>query len=376
MEDEYGTMTSDGLTHEIPSFTLECGTVLHGLQVRYRVWGHLNPERDNVLVVCHALTGNADLESWWGELLGPGKPFDTDKYLVFCANILGSCYGTTGPSSVNPDTGKVYGIGFPAVTVRDTVAAHRAAVQHGLGAKSVKCVIGGSLGGMQALEWAMMPDYVHAVLPMACGAYHHAWQIAMSELQRQALYMDPKWNDGILDTQHPPKCGLALARMIAMVSYRTPHAFNLKFGRKTHDGLMATADTATIPTAAREGPGYAYYEAKRYLEYQGIKFLSRMDAWSYKAITEQMDSHDLGRGRGGIQSALASIRMPVHVIGISSDVLYPVAEQEEIVKHIPHSTYKVIESPEGHDGFLLEQKAISTEIKTFLAALDKPKARL
>jgi homoserine O-acetyltransferase len=193
-DDEYGEMRADGHTHIFDAHRLENGSALQQVPVNYKTWGTLNPERDNALVVCHALTGNASLDSWWGDLLGPGRPFDTSRYFIVCANILGSCYGTCGPASVNPATQRPYGSAFPAVTVRDTVRLHARLLREALGVQSVACVVGGSLGGMQTLEWACCePAMVRAVVAMACGADHAPWQIAYGESQRQAIYADTNW---------------------------------------------------------------------------------------------------------------------------------------------------------------------------------------
>ena len=203
LDDEYGEMTSDGQTYRVPErFVLESGRALDGVEVRYATYGELNAARTNCVVVCHALTGNHDLASWWGEMLGSGNVFDTDKFFVVCANMLGSCYGTTGPTSFDSRRQRRYGASFPDVTVRDSVRAHCAMVTRGLGVRGVACVVGGSLGGMQALEWGAMygPDaampLVRSLVVLCAGSHHHAWQIGVSEAQRQAIYADPDWREG------------------------------------------------------------------------------------------------------------------------------------------------------------------------------------
>ena len=367
MEDEYGAMDSDGETFVVPRFTLESGEVLREATVRYKTWGALNEARDNVMVVCHAMTGNAALDQWWGGLLGPGCVFDTDKYHVVCANILGSCYGSSGPADANPATGRKYGGDFPAVTVRDTVALHRRMVEEGVGARGVSVVVGGSLGGMQALEWAFHEDLVDRAVVMACGGRHHAWQIAISEAQRQAIYSDPAWRGGHYAPSRPPHAGLSIARQFAMVSYRTHTAYEDKFGRSRQG--EGEGDDGAHAAAVAAGEAEDTFEVESYLRYQGERFLSRFDAGSYVAITKQMDTHDVGRGRnprGCHQEALRALNTPVLVVGITSDVLYPVAEQEELAALIPNAKLAVIDSPEGHDGFLLEQEAISSHLNEFL----------
>lgn len=203
MKDEYGKMDSSGETFTVDEFLLEGGDILRGAQVRYSSFGNLNEKKDNVLVVCHALTGNSRLDQWWGGLLGPGLPFDTDKYFIICANVLGSCYGSSGPTSINPDTGDMWGKQFPKVTIRDTVRIHMRMVSEYIGASHVACVVGGSMGGMQALEWALLGgSFVKSVVVIGCGASHTAWQIAISETQRQAIYADPKWRGGDIDLRY------------------------------------------------------------------------------------------------------------------------------------------------------------------------------
>uniref|UniRef100_A0A7S3V5A9 AB hydrolase-1 domain-containing protein n=1 Tax=Chaetoceros debilis TaxID=122233 RepID=A0A7S3V5A9_9STRA len=376
MDDEYGEMTADGHTYVYPqSFKLENGQELPHAQIRYMTYGTLNESRDNVLVVCHALTGNASLHSWWGDLLGPGLAFDTDKYFVVCCNILGSCYGSSGPATpINGKDGEVYGIKFPDISVQDTVKLQLHMLQDDLKINSVKCVIGGSFGGMQTVEYAAQAGsvaspfavddesgsaapFVRSVMPIACGAAHTAWQIALSEVQRQAIYADPKWNNGNPSLDDPPTTGLSVARQMGMISYRTPRGYDSKFGRNLRE----------------EEPAYgakANWEVKSYLEYQGYKFLSRFDPITYTKLTEQMDSHDVGRGRGGRENALTSIRIPAKILGIDSDILYPLEEQEELAKLFPNGELGVIKSDAGHDGFLLEQDQVAEYITEFLNSHD------
>jgi len=282
MEDEYGEMTNDGHTYVHPKpYILESGEVLHNAQVRYMTYGTLNTTRDNVLVVCHALSGNASLHSWWGDLLGDGLAFDTQQYFVVCCNILGSCYGSTGPNSIIPGTtNKKYGASFPDVTVRDNVRLQLHMLQDDLKIHSVKCVIGGSFGGMQVVEYSVQAGttngpfttlnhhghtvpFIRSVLPIACGATHNAWQIAMSEVQRQAIYADSKWNNGQPSMDDLPLKGLSVARQIAMVSYRTAHGYESKFARRLKD------DKAQYGSKAK-------WQVKSYLEYQGKKILDKI----------------------------------------------------------------------------------------------------
>ena len=378
MDDEYGEMTADGNTyvHSTP-FVLESEETIENAQVRYMTYGTLNEARDNVLVVCHALTGNASLHSWWGDLLGPGLAFDTDKFFIVSSNILGSCYGSTGPASrkfINGVEKDIYGMSFPDVSVRDSVKLQLHMLRTDLDVRSVKCVIGGSFGGMQAVEFAAQAgrvdspfsvddqygnatSFVRSVMPIACGAAHTAWQIGISEVQRQAVRSDPKWNGGNPSWDDPPIDGLSLARQIGMISYRTPQGYENKFGRTLRDGSPAYGSDAQ-------------WDVKSYLEYQGYKFLSRFDPITYVKLTEQMDTHDVGRNRGGKENALSGVRIPCQVLGIDSDILYPLYEQEELSKLFPNGDLKVINSDAGHDGFLLEQDQVANYISSFLAAHD------
>jgi homoserine O-acetyltransferase len=401
MKDEYGVMDDSGETFSLDHFTLESGETLKDVQVRYRAFGRLNDARDNVIVVCHALTGNAQLDQWWGTMLGPGKVMDTDKYLVVCANVLGGCYGTTGPQSINPDTGRPYGMDFPDVTIRDSVKLHHRMLLDGVGAQSVRAVIGGSMGGMQALEWVVEgKSYVRSAVIIGCGAAHSAWQIAISETQRQAIYADPAWKGGYYLPEEPPRAGLAVARQIAMVSYRTASGYARKFGRRREKegagaGAEAGAGGQEIATSK------AKFQARNYLEYQGHKFVGRFDPVTYVKLTEQMDSHDIGRGRAGdlyadatsssssssslggrdatgglpeddeiLSRVLGATSAQCMVVGIDSDILYPLAEQQKLAQYLPHAMFRLISSPEGHDAFLLEHGQVGGFIAELLAATE------
>ena len=359
LKDDYGVIDTAGMQRwTCPSFTMESGETLTAVPVCYQSYGQLNAARDNVIVVCHALTGHAGLHDWWGSLLGPGLAFDTSRYLIVCANLLGSCYGTAGPTETDPRTGRAYGADFPVATVRDSVALHRRLVFEHLQARKVCCAIGGSLGGMQALEWGLScPDSLQSLVALACNAKHSAWQIAINHSQRQAIYADPLWQGGRYSASAPPAAGLSVARQFAMITYRTQPVYQTKFGR--------SVTAAPSPQhAAQLSPAF---EVERYLMYQGNKLLSRFDANSYVRLTQQLDSHDVGRGRGGEQAALAQLQQPVLVMGIDSDVLYPMHEQQELAAMIPNSSFVAVRSLEGHDGFLLEQQQIGAQISAFIS---------
>lgn len=348
MKDDYGNLDSCGETYIAQNFELECGQILKEAHARYNTYGELNSSKSNCIVVCHALSGNSRLDQWWGSMLGPGRVFDTEKYFIICANLLGSCYGSTGPSSINPHTQAPYGRNFPKITIRDSVRLHIKLLRDYLQIHSVYSVIGGSLGGMQALEWTLLAkDLVKSAVVIGCGAQHSAWQIGFSELQRKAIFMDQRWNDGNINFSDPPLSGLSLARQIAMMSYRTAESYATKFGRN-HDNS-------------------GNWQVQNYLSYQGKKFLDRFDALTYVKITEIMDSHDVGAfNRGGIQAALSSIRCPVLVVGMNTDLIYPIKEQEELASFIPGSSLKIIDTPDGHDGFLLEQDQVAALTVEFL----------
>mmetsp|Transcript_8493 Transcript_8493/g.10201 ORF Transcript_8493/g.10201 Transcript_8493/m.10201 type:complete len:381 (-) Transcript_8493:759-1901(-) len=354
MDDEYGVMDKSGETFILNSYKLEQGTILEKVPIRYKTFGTLNAARSNCMVVCHALTGNASLDSWWGGMMGKGKPFDDTKFYIVCANVLGSCYGTCGPTTINSKTGCKYGVDFPDVTVRDSVGLHMKLLKEHLKVQSIACVVGGSLGGMQTLEWALLgQEYVKSIIVMSCGPNLHPWQLGLSEVQRQAIYADPNWNGGSYKESNPPNAGLSVARQVAMISYRSHAGYGQKFGRSQ------VRDDA--------GNGQArYFEVERYLRYQGKSFLSRFDALSYVKVTRMMDTHDVGRGRGGTVAALRMIRQPSLIISISSDALYPVAEQKELSDGIPLSEWHVLESDNGHDGFLLDQHLIEPLCLEFL----------
>ncbi len=345
-------------TLTLSEFTLESGETLREVPVAYRSWGQLNNRGDNAVVVCHALTGNAEATDWWSGLIGPGRALDTDRFFVVCANVLGSPYGTASPLTTNPATGAPYGPDFPDVTIRDTVALHRALLDR-LGVRQVAAAIGGSMGGMQVLEWAFYDDFVRALVPIAVGGRHSAWCIGWSEAQRQAIYADPNWQDGRYDPANPPEAGLAAARMMAMISYRSRASFEARFGRRR--------ETNGTP----DGP----FAAESYLRYQGKKLVDRFDANCYVRLTQQMDTHDVARGRGEYLEVLGSIRQPALVVGIDTDVLYPLEEQRELARALPRGRLAVLSSTHGHDAFLIEQDALNDLLHPwFLVHADAPTA--
>ena len=325
----------------LPRFRFEDGTQLLEVPVAYQCWGQLNDTRDNVVVVCHSLTSDTAVDEWWPGILGPGRALDTDRYFVICANAIGSPYGTVSPSSRKPGSDDRYGPDFPVPTLRDTVALHRHLLE-ALDIRGVAFPIGGSMGGMQALEWAFYGDYVKALAPIGVGGRHSAWCIAWSETQREAIRNDPAWQSGRYAEGSGPAAGLAVARMMAMISYRSFHSFDQRFGREFDD--------------RRDPPTFSM---ESYLHHQGKKLVERFDANCYLRLTQSMDTHDVSRGRGDYHEVLSGIEQPALVIGIDSDLLYPLAEQRELAEHIPGAELVVLEAPHGHDSFLIELEAIN-----------------
>ncbi|KAE9394311.1 homoserine O-acetyltransferase [Gymnopus androsaceus JB14] len=390
----------------VPSFTLECGAELREVPVAYKTWGTLNEAKDNVMIICHAFTGSADVTDWCvGTVNGPGKAFDPRRYMIFCANVLGSPYGTASPITVNPDTGKIYGPDFPPTTIRDDVRLHRHVLDH-LGVSSVAVVIGGSMGGMSVLEWPLCtsPGYIKHIIPLATSARHSAWCISWGEAQRQSIYSDPGYYDGYYTNQ--PASGLAAARMSALLTYRSRDSFESRFGRKAQiqkeartpltppgspkiraedDARAAHNDghrnskigerPSSPPTSPSTNPNPTpIFSAQSYLRYQGDKFTARFDANCYIHITRKLDTHDIARDRefasedesATLRRVLSTLPPRALVISISTDGLFTPSEQKEIATHIPNAELVTIQSPDGHDGFLLEFEQINTHIVRFL----------
>lgn len=346
-------MSSETRFLDLPGdFALELGGRLPGVRVGYRTWGALDGEGSNAVVVCHALTGSADADLWWTRMFGPGRALDPEKDFVVCSNILGSCYGTTGPTSIDPATGAPWLGTFPAITVRDMVRVQHA-LATALGVRRVRMVIGGSLGGMQALEWALLyPTLVESVAFIASTARHSAWCIGLSEAQRQAIFADPRWKGGRYDPADPPSAGLAAARMMAMLSYRSQPSFEMRFARRPQ-----TEDLFAIES---------------YLRYQGQQLVDRFDAATYVTLTRAMDTHDVSRGRGDFDDVLRSMRQPVLVVSIDSDVLYWPWEQREVANLAPHARLAVMDSPHGHDAFLIDVDRLSDMVVDFRGRRARP----
>jgi homoserine O-acetyltransferase len=341
-------ISSDTRFFNAGRLTLESGQVLPSVRVAYRTWGRLAPTRDNAVLVCHALTGSADVDRWWPQLLGPGKALDSESDFVISSNVLGSCYGTTGPASPRRD-GALWGPDFPEVTIRDMVRV-QARLLDGLGVRRLRLVIGGSLGGMQALEWAVShPERLDAVAAIATSAKHSPWCIGLSEAQRAAIRADAAWREGRYPKDDPPRAGLAAARMVAMCSYRSPEGLEKRFGRRRKSETC--------------------FDVEGWLRYHGRGIVDRFDANSYITLTAAMDRHDVGQGRGGVRAALSTFHGPALVVTIDSDALYPPAEQISIAEGLPSADLFWLHSAHGHDAFLIEGRCLNGRVRSFRNSL-------
>ena len=325
-------------------FPLECGATLSALEIGYHVYGTLNAERNNVIWIGHALTADSNAAEWWSGLVGPGRLFDPNAYFIVCANMLGSCYGATNANSVDPITGQPYGKNFPIITIKDVINSHEI-LRKTLNINTIKLGIGGSMGGQQILEWSITkPLLFESICLIATNAKHSPWGIAFNESQRMALKVDATLYSNV---PNAGKLGLEAARAMALLSYRNAETYN----KTQHD------DSEDI----------AGFRATTYQQYQGQKLSKRFKALSYLSVTYTMDSHNVGRHRGSVEAALASVQSRALVVGIQSDILFPIDEQLYIAEHIPNATFKTIDSPYGHDGFLIEYKQLESLLKSFMA---------
>ncbi len=327
-------------------FMLESGKILEGIEIAYKTYGTLNSEKSNTIWICHALTANADPVEWWKGLVGDGCLFNPSEHFIVCANIIGSCYGSTGPLSINKASGTAYFADFPLITIRDMVAAHILLRKH-LKIDTIKLLMGGSMGGYQVLEWAMMePNIIQKLFLIATSPSESAWGVAVHTAQRMAIEADQTWHGE--GSAHAGAAGLRAARAIGMLTYRNYATFQEK---------QTDPDPEKID----------HFKASSYLQYQGEKLVKRFNAYSYWLLTKSMDSHHLGRGRGGeLIDVLKTIHQPTYIIGISSDILCPVAEQQFIADHLPNITLAIIDSTYGHDGFIIETEQITNLIKAWV----------
>ena len=355
---------------------LDSGEELGPIQLAYETYGQLNAEKSNAILISHALSGDAHASScqsqtnenpgWWDDCIGPGRAFDTDKYFVICSNVLGGCRGSTGPSSINPRTNKPYGLSFPVVTIADMVRAQRHLIDY-LGIEKLLAIAGGSMGGMQVLQWAVSyPERVNSALPIATTARHSPMLIAFSEVGRQAIYADPNWNGGDYYDGPRPNAGLAVARMVGHITYLSETSMHQKFGRRLRK---------------RERFGYDFdtdFEIESYLRYRGNKFTERFDANSYLYVTKAMDYFDISNGHGDLVTAFAkSVDITYLVVSFTSDWLYPTYHSKELVGVLTavgaDVSYCNVQSTWGHDAFLLEVETMTSMISNFLDRVVKEK---
>jgi homoserine O-acetyltransferase/O-succinyltransferase len=369
---------------------LDSGERLGPITLAYETYGRLNEHRTNAVMIYHALSGDAHVAGisidedgpsavetgidgaqqggasvdkaqlgWWDNMVGPGKALDTDKYFVICSNVIGGCRGSTGPSSINPKTGQPYGLSFPVVTIQDMVRAQMHLLDH-LGIEALLSVTGGSMGGMQALEWAVSyPDRVKSCIPIASAARQSAQGIAFQQVGRQAIMADPNWREGDYYGKPAPDVGLGIARMVGHITYLSDESMRTKFGRRLRN---------------KEKYGYDFsvdFEVESYLSYQGDKFARRFDANSYLYVTKAVDYFDLANGYGSLSRAFHEVKCPFLVISFTSDWLYPSYQSKEIVRALKANraevTYFEVESSYGHDAFLLEVDTLTSLISSFLA---------
>lgn len=365
---EIGIVTPEDF-HYRQDFVFESGQSIPEFTLRYEAYGHLNAEKTNTLLVAHALTGDhhcagvhsiKDRKSgWWNNIIGPGKPVDTNKYFVICINTIGGCSGSTGPDSINPETGKRYALTFPFVTVRDMVRSQKILLDH-LGIKKLHAIIGGSMGGMQVLQWAIeYPDFVERILPMATTSRQNSQAIAFNEVGRQAIMQDPEWFEGNYDVEKGPNVGLAIARMMAHITYLSDTGMDRKFGRRRQAGRDSK---------------YSFdieFEVESYLRYQGESFTNRFDANAYLYLTRALDYFDLAGSYGSLDAAFANLKCRALIIGFTSDWLFPPKQNREIVlamlRQGINASYTQLDMDLGHDSFLVESPELYELVEGFLA---------
>ena len=336
-------LTKTSLFHYDKPFALESGNIIPGFRLAYTILGNTEARDRNVVWIFHALTANSDPSEWWPGLVGEGKLFDPGKYFIICVNMPGSCYGSTGPLDINPETNTPWYHDFPFFTPRDMIRAYQHLKDY-LGIQQIHIGIGGSMGGQQLLEWAIEePGLFEFIIPIATNAEHSSWGRAFNASQRMCIEIDPGWKE---KNEHAGADGMKIARSIALISYRQYHTYRI--------------------TQADDDNALQHFKSESYQRYQGEKLARRFNAFSYYVLTQGMDAHNVGRNRGGVAKALSSIRARTLSIGVDSDVLYPVTEQEFIATHIPGAEFTTIESMYGHDGFLLEFDTIEKLIKGYI----------
>lgn len=373
--DSVGLVTAHTFTFGKPpdEMLLQCGKKIGPITIEYETYGVLAPKKDNVVLILHALSGDAHAAGyhttkdtkpgWWDTMIGPGKAFDTNKYFIICSNFLGGCKGSTGPSSIDPATGKPFGMNFPMITIKDMVTAQKKLLEH-LEIDSILCLAGGSMGGMQALQWMIdYPGMVKSAIPMATTARLSPQAIAFNEVGRKAIIGDKNWNNGDYYTSTPPNLGLSVARMIGHITYLSDEGMHLKFGRRLQN---------------KEEYGYelsSEFAVESYLHYQGDKFTERFDANTYIYLSRAMDYFDLAGVYGSLTEAFRNVQSKALVISFTSDWLFPPYQSKEIVKAMMNNdkdvSYIEIFSSYGHDAFLLETEHLTLIVESFLSTVTK-----
>lgn len=365
---EVGLVASHDFVYKQP-FTFKSGQVIPEFTLRYETYGALNATRDNAVLICHALSGDHHCAGWhstddrkpgwWNNLIGPGRAVDTRRFFVVCANVLGGCQGSTGPSSINPATGRPYGILFPFVTIRDMVRSQKLLLEH-LGVVELKAAIGGSMGGMTALLFAIeYPRFVRRVIAMATTGRESAQAIAFNEVGRQAIMQDPAWNNGDYPKDSGPRVGLAIARMMAHITYVSDASMDRKFGRRKKESAHSDAYTFDVQ-----------FEVEGYLRHQGQSFINRFDANSYLYITRALDQFDLAHAYGSLEQAFAPVEGETLVVGFTSDWLFPPEQNRQLALALlragKRASYAELSTDLGHDSFLLESEELYTLVRGFL----------
>jgi homoserine O-acetyltransferase len=358
-------------TYTIPTLTLRHGGKLEPLTLAYETWGTLNAAGDNAILIVHALTGNSHAHdslrpddcklAWWNPLIGPGRVFDTSRYFVICSNIVGGCAGSTGPSSIDPRTGRPYGMRFPVITIHDMVVAQHELLQH-LGVRSLAMVAGGSIGGQQALEWAVAyPEMVQKVAVVAATAALTAQAIAFNEVGRQAIMADPDWQCGDYSPSRQPDTGLAIARMLAMITYQSEEAMEQRFARRPAQRADVSSPTHFPDLGGR-------FDVEGYLFHQGEALVRRFDANSYLYLSRAMDLYDVSEGYPSVEAALSRIRSKALFVGIRSDFLFPAAHVRWLAHKVRDlggdASYIELDSPHGHDAFLKEWDQMTSALSS------------
>jgi homoserine O-acetyltransferase len=351
-------------------FTFKSGQIISELTLRYETYGSLNATRDNAILVCHALSGDHHCAGWhkiedrkpgwWNNIIGPGKAVDTNHFYVICANVLGGCQGSTGPTSIDPKTHKAYGMSFPFVTISDVVRSQKLLLDH-LGVSELHAIMGGSMGGMTALQFGIeFPDYVKRVLAMATTARESAQAIAFNEVGRQAIMQDPAWNKGDYPRDGGPRVGLAIARMMAHITYLSDTSMDRKFGRRRTQSQSPQGEPSLN----------APFEVESYLKHQGQSFINRFDANSYLTITRALDNFDLAQSYGSLEKAVAQVKSEYLIVGFESDWLFPPEQNREIalalLKNGKRASYAELATDLGHDSFLLESEELYNIVRSFL----------